>query len=303
MNESESDNGTLEQEQIAQKASYVADASKRAPKGGLIQFRVEEQLMSRLKSLAEMSGTSPGMLCRQWALEKINEHETHHLKRALSWHKERLKAIQDDIQLNIPYYADKPYFVLHAVPLGDNKTIAPERAQAIAGTLHPLRRTRAFNGRFNHLGYQSSTTEDSTIKAHLQVFRSGEIETLRPIWLNQIKGVINGTFTDAEIVDAASTACATLAGLQVPLPYALLITVCGVKDLTMSHGYAEIQVDTLQLPAIEVKEWEQIAKDGSIEAMAQTLHDALNVLWNAGGVSTSATFKGDEWLLAKNPGF
>jgi hypothetical protein len=116
--------------------------------------------------------------------------------------------------------------------------------------------------------------------------------------MTDIDKVINGGQTDAEIVDAASTACATLAGLQVPLPYAIFISVCNVKDLTMAHGYSPIQVDSFALPAVEIKEWDQIAKPGSIEPMAHSLRDALNVLWNAGGLPASGTFQGDRWLLA-----
>jgi hypothetical protein len=286
-----------DQDQTAQKAGHVNRASQHAPKGGLIQFRVEDQLMARLKAMAQLSGSSPGMLCRQWALEKIHDSETQHLKRASEWHKERVKALQEEGHTK-PYYAERPYFILHAVALNDNRIIPPDVAESIAKGLRPIRAGRSWVGRFNHLGYQSYASDDSPAKAHLQVFRSGEMEALRPIWQSQINGVIDGPSTDAEIVDAASTLCATLAGLQIPLPYALFITVCNVKGLTMAHGYSPIQVDSFSLGDVEIKSWDQIAKQGSIEPMAQSLHAALDVLWNAGGVKTSPTFKGDRWIFA-----
>jgi hypothetical protein len=284
-------------EQISLKTDHINKASQQAPKGGLIQFRVENQMMGRLKAMAQITGTSPGMLCRQWALEKITESESQHLKRASEWHKARVTALQEEGHTK-PYYATRPYFVLHVVALSENRTIAPEQAQKIAQCLRPIRTGQSFTGRFNHLGYQSYATEDFPAKAHLQVFRSGELEALRPIWMTDIDKVIDGRQTDAEIVDAASTACATLAGLQVPLPYAIFISVCNVKELAMAHGYSPIQVDSFALPAVEIKEWEQIAKPGSIEPMAHSLRDALNVLWNAGGLPASGTFQGDRWLLA-----
>lgn len=293
--------GTVVDDRIDKISDQIDKASQKSPKAGLVQFRVEEQLMGRLKAMAQAIGTSTGMLCRQWAIEKLTESESQHLKRASDWHKARLAAISEEGQIN-PFYAQKPYFVLHAVTLNENRTIPPDLAQKSAQALRPIRKGRSYTGRFNHLGYQSFATDDLPAKAYMQIFRSGEIECLRPIWESHIDGVIDGVETDAEIVDAASSACATLAGLQIPLPYAVFISVCKVKDLTMSHGYSPIQVDSFELTPVEIKDWSQISRPGSIEPMAQTLHNSLNVLWNAGGVPSSGTFKDGRWLLAEKKG-
>ena len=66
-----------------EKVKLVVEASKKqVNKVGLVQFRVDDQTMDKLKSLADNYGTSAGMLCRRWALEKINESENRHLTTA-----------------------------------------------------------------------------------------------------------------------------------------------------------------------------------------------------------------------------
>jgi hypothetical protein len=134
-------------DQIDKISGQIDKASQKAPKAGLIQFRVEEQLMGRLKAMAQATGTSAGMLCRQWAMEKLTDSESQHLKRAGEWHKARLAAIQEEGQIR-PYYRHKPYFVLHAVTLNENRTIPPDLAQKSAQALRPIRKGNIYTGRF-----------------------------------------------------------------------------------------------------------------------------------------------------------
>lgn len=225
--------------------------------------------------------------------------------RALSWHKTRLEAVRAEVKdENCPHYQKGAFFLLHVLPLSDGVVIRPADVERHANTLRPLRRVGAYVGRINHLGYESRTAPEIPAKAYLQVFRTGEVECLRPIWTKLDKTVIDGTFTDAEIVDAASTACAYLAGQRVPLPYLIVATICGIKDWTISSSLqVPIEVDELLLPQVEISRWDQIAKNGSIEPLAQSLHESLNVYWNAGGVAQSMTFDGDRWVLAQRPNF
>jgi len=245
----------------------------------------------------EYSEAAVGKVSNRTAQQRLSTRA-----RALAFHQSRLESFrQCTSDKNSIEYRNEPFFLLHAIPLTAGGFIDPAKAQASAGTLYPSLRAKSFDGRINHLGYLSRTNPDVKAKAHLQVFRTGEIEMLRPIHTMQ-KKVISGTFSDEEIVHAASSACSTLAGFQIPLPYLLLITLCGLGGYTISNSHnPEIEIEDLSFDPIEISEYDQIAKNGSVEPMAFMLKKSLDVFWNAGGQSQSMTFDDHNWLPAHRP--
>lgn len=284
-----------------EKAKLVEDASSTSSKGNLIQFRIEEELQAKLQTLATQRYSTPGILAREWVVERIVQEISQNQIVAQNWHETRVAAIKKDVKNpDSKNFQTGPYLIMHVLPLSKGVLIKPADAEKSAAALRPFRKARAYEGTINQLGYESRT-RDIPAKAYLQVYRTGEIELVRPIFANE--GVINGTFADIEIVDAASTACSALAGWRIPLPYLIIFTVCGLKNLTFGHGRQEIEHDDLITQQVEISRWDQIAKDNSIEAMAQTLHSSLDVFWNAGGIDSSKTFdENNRWVVLQHPG-
>jgi hypothetical protein len=288
---------------LAHQVEQQAELAK--GKGGLIQFRIEDDTFKQLEAMAKRLSSSPGMLSRQWVVERIQWELAQSNKQALKWHGERVEAIKEEARkADSQDFQDGPFFVLHVIPLTDGVLLRPANMEKSAMSLRPLRRAGAYTGRINHLGYESRTAENVPKRAYIQVFRTGEFECLRPMWTKS-ETVLNGTFSDIEIVDAAFTACAFLAGQQVPLPYLVLITICGIKDMSISSSLqVPITVEDLTLPAVEIKRPDEIAKAGSIAPMALSLYESLNVWWNASGHPHSMSgfdLTAKEWAPAKHP--
>jgi hypothetical protein len=279
------------------------NTAKANAKGALVQFRVDDFTMSKLKNLADGDGTSPGMLCRRWAMEKITEYESRNLHRALAWHNSRVAVLRNELA-DAHLYEKQPFFILHVVPLSDNCTLDLDKAFNMAQTFHTLsgRNMVPTIGRFNHLGFEVSTAIDPHFKVHLQLFRTGEVEAIRPLWVEseegyQGVGLLAGGPIDQEIVHAASSCCNALAGLRVPFPFAIFVTICGAQNKTMSFGYSPIQSNCFDLPITEVRSWAQLsAATSPKEPMANTMRSALDVLWNAAGLPGSASYERGNWL-------
>jgi len=290
-----------DQEHIAdvrEKSQKVEELS--SIKGSLVQFRLEDDTHVKLQAIAAERHTTAGLLVRQWAIEKIENEVSQNLDTLRTWHHSRVTAIKEDVRNpDSQNFQKGPFVVIHILPLSKGVLLKPGDIEKNAQALRPLRRARSYTGNINHLGYESHTSEIPA-KAYIQVYRTGEFESVRPLFAD--KGVLQGTYADAEIVDGAFTGCACLAGWRVPMPYLLIITICGLKDLCLSSGYREFSTDQLSLPEIQISKGEQVAKANSIEPMAQTLHSALDIFWNAGGVDCSKTFDDkNNWLVLKNP--
>jgi predicted transcriptional regulator len=284
---------------VKESAKTVRDASATTSnKASLIQFRIDDEQSTKLQTLADERHTTPSILARQFLVERIESELLSNQDVANAWHQDRLAIIQKEAKATPEKFPEEPFFVLHVIPLSKGAIIRPGEAQEKAGTLYPSRYSE-FTGSVNHLGFLSRTLPEIPRQAYLQVFRTGQIETVRPIWA--FDGVIKGSWTDAEIVHAAFIACSALSSFRIPLPYLILITVCGINSLSFSDG-EPIDQNQLLLPPVEISKWDQISKNNSIEPMAQTLHESLNVFWNAGGVAQSMSFDGDTWLPAHHPG-
>jgi hypothetical protein len=281
-----------------EKAQQLEEISR--TKGSLVQFRLEDDMLVKLQAIASERHTTAGLQARQWTLEKMATELSNNAEYINKWHQTRVAAIKQDARTErSPNFQKGPFLILHVVPLSKGVVLKPAEIEKNAQALRPLRRARSYVGMFNHLGYESRTS-DIPAKAYIQVFRTGEFETVRPLFEDH--GIVQGTFADAEIVDAAFTGCACLGGWRVPLPFLVMITICGLSGLKISSGYRDFSTDDLALPTVEISKADQIAKANSIEPMAQTLRGVLDIFWNAGGVDESKTFDGqNNWLVLRNP--
>lgn len=296
----------LEKEHAQERAVLLKGISTNAVKPGTIQFRFEEDLMAGLQSFADAQFTSPGLLAREWVIQRLRQELKQNQSSAREFHLARLSTIKEQVSCDpkSSKFQAGPYFVMHGISLTKGVSISAESMERSVG-LRPLRSCpiAPYTGRINHLGYETETAESVPARAYLQVYRTGEIETVRP--LTMVDKVIKGSFADAEVIDAAYTICSALAGFQIPLPYLLQITVCGLSGLMLSGRFrVTFSTPELTLPEVEISAFSQIsATDGSLQAIANTMHDAINVFWNAGGYPKSLSFDGDNWVWAKQKAF
>jgi len=263
----------------------------------IIQFRADDSLLAQLNAVASRFHTPVGVLCRQWVAERLSREIRLDQAAVEYWRDSRQEEI---IRLLHSDMESGPVQIIHMQPLSGTIEIDPQAVRKLQSSLAPIERTDEYTGRINVHGYKTQKIfrDSKRVNAYVQVFRTGQLESVRILReLSDPKGIF-GEQTDDELIRAIWSYSSALQALKVSLPIQIAITYLGLKDFTLRtrdiYGpTCEFDTADMSLPVIDVTEWPQV---GCLESTAETLRPSINVFWNAAGFDKSASYTaGGKW--------
>src|SRR5208283_1893813 len=103
--------------------------------------------------------------------------------------------------------------------------------QPLQVSLAPIERAGDFSGRVNGSGYRTQKIFKDSSKAngYVQVYRTGQIESVRIIQADNQKKLLFGDLIDNDIIHAVWSYSTALAGLGIPLPIVVSLGFFGLK--------------------------------------------------------------------------
>lgn len=267
-------------------------------KGGLVQFRADDRLLSRLTEVANRYNLPVGTLSRLWVSERLEKELTQDLESINAWLAERYPAIDSLMHSD---YEHGPMQVLHLVPFVRPQEISPEDVRRHQGLLPPVERVDEYLGKINLSGYFTVKQFKSADKptGYVQVFKSGELESVRILQHNEIDKFLFADRIDSDLIRSIWSYSTALGALGVSPPTIIQVRFAGMKGFSLCSSKLEgaspeIDVDKFVLPAVKISDWNQIS---DIERVADILKKPLDALWNAAGVSRSHSYSvNGDWL-------
>lgn len=266
-------------------------------KGGLVQFRVDDELLANLTQVANRLNLPVGVLSRLWVSERLNQEFSFDIGIIELWRQERYRSID---QIVGQEFNPGPIQVLHLVPFQRQLDIEPELVRQFQGMLAPIERVDEFQGRINLDGYQTvkQFRSQDKLAGTVQVFRTGQIESLREINTDEQR-YIYADYMDEDLIRAVWSYSCVLEALKVRPPIALFagfkrMRGCHLKSQRFASPSAVITDDEFRIQGITIKDWGEVLK---IENAAQTVKKILDRLANSAGLPRSMSYsaRGD-WL-------
>jgi hypothetical protein len=268
-----------------------------SPKGGLVQFRADEELMADLTQVAERLHIPIGVLARLWVSERLERELSFDISSIEAWRQQRYKVIDEIVEEE---FNPGPIQVLHLVPFQRLLEIPPERVRQLQGMLAPVERVDEFSGRINLDGYQTvkQFRSEDKLAGTVQVFSTGQIESVRELSADENKSIF-ADYVDEDLIRAVWSYSCALEALQVKLPIALFIGFRRMRGYTLksqrfASPSAEIKYGAFELKGLTIKDWEDVL---TIESAAQTIKKLLDKFANSAGIARSMSYSASgEWL-------
>jgi len=267
-------------------------------KGGLVQFRADEQLLGRLTDVASRYNLPVGALARLWVTERLERETDQELGDIHKWLAERYHVIDSVMKTD---YEDGPIQIIHILPFARPQEINPEDARRQQGLLPPVEHVDEYFGKINLYGYVTVKQFKSAEKpsGYVQVFRTGELESARVLQHNDVDRFIFIDRVDSDLIRSTWSYCTALEALNVASPVLLQIGFSKMKGFALrsrkfEESTAAIDVDTFKLPSVKISNWSQVNK---IDGVAELLKRSIDTLWNAAGVQRSYSYSASgDWL-------
>lgn len=182
-----------------------------------------------------------------------------------------------------------PRFIVHIVPvdaLGSGQRVDMSMLDERGISFMPLGAS-GYNRRYNLDGYltfnEETNGEIREALAYTQLFRNGIIESVcvdKP-WLNEQDKAIPIAYYEESLLRFLSSSLKSLKALDVEPPYALMVTMTGVKHKSLHLGGFSlrrsnyIDRDVLQLPDV-------LIEDENVAA-GKIMRPIFDAIWNAAG--------------------
>lgn len=271
--------------------------SDASPKGGLVQFRADDVLLTRLSQVADRLHVPVGVLARLWVSERLEKELSLDISMIRAWIEDRYQAVDKVIS---DEFRPGPIQLLHLIPFQRDLQLDPESLRSFQGLLAPVERVDEYTGRINLEGYQTAKRfkSEDRLAGTVQVFRNGQIESIREIYCDENYSTFADRLDDDLIRAVWSYSC-VLEALQVKPPVALVVGFKRVKDLSLKSGRfrspsAKIDRNEFQLQEVTIHDWSEVVE---ISRAAETVKRILDQFANAAGVSRSMSYAGNgDWL-------
>ncbi len=264
-------------------------------KSEVIQFRADKGLMNQLLAVAHQHDLSVSALVRAWIVQRLRA-EMLHAKQ--DFQKERLELITHSLSKQ---FLPGPLLIIHAFPPPLPDEIQPQRF-ASRSTVLPMLRRLPIESRVNRLGYESFRRRGELLDGYCQQFRNGRVELISAIGHHD--HVIWGNALELDILLSVSSIASYLAGMQIPLPYSILISISGAKDywleaiLDNSQAFLSIPHVAIEESLFTIREVliEDYSQTSDLGELAKHMYSAISEIWNASGVIASPSYDRDgDW--------
>jgi hypothetical protein len=273
------------------------DTASALIKTGLVQFRADEELMTNLTQVADRLHLPVGVLARLWVSERLYKEISFDLASIKAWRDERYTLIDQIIE---EAFHPGPIKALHLIPFQRHIEIEPERVRQLQGMLTPVERVDEFTGRINLEGYQTTKQfkSEETIAGSVQVFRGGQIESIREIKRDE-QNYVYADYIDDDLIRAVWSYSCALEALQVKPPISFFVGFkrmkgCRLTSQRFPSPSAEILCEGFQTEGITIKAWNDVLK---IENAARTVKKILDRFANAAGLARSMSYSASgDWL-------
>ncbi|OAB57442.1 hypothetical protein AY599_00175 [Leptolyngbya valderiana BDU 20041] len=220
-------------------------------------------------------------------------------ERIRGWRRERLTAI---LEADTPApIKSAPTLVVHLVPYASFEdeyrlTASQVASREMHHAFTPIAAS-SFSQRINMDGVVRFAT---TAGAYCQLYRSGRVESvLSDMWTNQHQGIIKEY--EYFVLEAVTRQLAGLTRLDVPGPFAFLLTLVNVRGYTTAEIWPgdpvpnAIDRDHLLVPDVLI--------NGLSPSMPSQLKHAFDIVWNACDRPRSTNFDAnDNWSGRAIPG-
>lgn len=267
------------------------------PKGGIIQFRADEDLVTELTQIAEKLRMPVGALARLWVSERLEKEQSHDISSLKQWRDNRESAIQTIIQTN---FDPAPIQVLHLIPYQRTLSIEPEEMSRVFNLLPPVERAGDYQGRINIDGYE--TIKQFKIRqrwsGYTQLFDGGQIESIRELRTDDENNIFADRLDEDFIRAVWSYSCA-LETLGVKPPVALFASFKNMKGLKLKSSRIkgvsdEMTLEEFQVSALTIKDWKSVT---TIESAAHTVKKFLDRIANSAGLPRSLSYSvSGDWV-------
>jgi hypothetical protein len=169
-------------------------------KGGqIIQFRADDLFIAQLSSVADRLRTPMGVLARQWVAERLSKEVALDGELLKTWCENRVK----EIQRKLMDMEAGPYQILFLLPTSTGIRIEPDSVRPHMTLLSPAERIGArFVGRINLHGFVTEKTfeNSSKLNAYTQIFRTGQIESVRILQADASSKAVFGDQIDSDLI-------------------------------------------------------------------------------------------------------
>jgi hypothetical protein len=270
-------------------------------KSGLVQFRADDRLLTGLNEVATRLNLPVGVLARLWVSERLSQELSFDISTIEAWREKRYQVIDKIIEKD---FNPGPIVVIHLVPFQKSIELDLENIRQTEDFLPPVERVDEFVGRINFDGYQTvkQFKTENKLAGTVQVFRSGQLESIREVATDEHLTIFADNFDDDIIRAIWSYSCA-LEALEIKPPVALFVGFkrfegTSLKSKRFSGATAKVQSDDFRVPGISINDWNDVNK---IENAAKAVKRVLDRFANSVGLPRSMSYSAKgEWLGAKN---
>lgn len=220
-------------------------------------------------------------------------------ERIRRWRRERLSAI---LEADTPApIKSAPAIIVHLVPYASFEDEYRLTATQVASREMHNAFTPITAGNFSHrINMDGVVRFASTAGAYCQLYRSGRVESvLSDMWTNQNQQIIKEY--EYYVLEAVTRQLAGLTKLDVPGPFAFLLTLANVRGYTTAEIWPgdpvpnAIDRDHLLVPDVLI--------NGLSPSLPSQLKHAFDIVWNACDRPGSTNFDAnDNWTGHKIPG-
>ncbi len=275
------------------------ESFERFTRTGLVQFRADPLLMQGLTQIAEQRHIPVGALARLWVAERLLQETTYEIAELESWRLQRYSDIEKIVESE---FRPGPVLVLHLVPFGKYTDLDPSAIRQVARMLAPVENSLGFEARINLDGFRTEKRygSDGELSGYVQVFRGGQLESVREIVTDENKGIIGEIF-DEELISALWSYSCALEALGIQPPVALFIRLMNTNGVRMrsakSDSYSNVMnYGAFNIQGLSINNWNDVLK---LENAAKTVKRVLDRIANSAGLSGSLSFASNgKWMKA-----
>lgn len=275
------------------------ESMERFARTGLVQFRADPILMQGLTQIAEERHIPVGALARLWVAERLLKETTYEIAELENWRLQRYSEIDKTVQFG---FNPRPLLVLHLVPFGKYTDLDPSAIKQVVRMLAPVESSQGFEAHINLDGFRTEKRYGSEDKlfGYVQVFREGQLESVREIVTDKNNGIIGEIF-DEELISAIWSYSCALEALGVQPPVALFIRLMNTHGVRMrsakSDSYSNaINYGAFNIQGLSINNWNDVLK---LENAAKTVKRLLDRIANSAGLAGSLSFGSNgKWLKA-----
>ncbi|MBK8646793.1 MAG: hypothetical protein IPN16_09690 [Gemmatimonadetes bacterium] len=216
------------------------------------------------------------------------------LDRARTFRAERVaRIIAGQLPISLD---DRPKVILHVVPLSGS-ALDPRKVVDLSPPILPLH-TSVNAERVNLDGLLRYSPVQPRPAAHtyMQAFRDGALESVSSslVWPDQDGNFIRSLLVERELIERLEQYRSALGTLEVALPYAAMISLCGVRGYRILPPTENRHWESYRLPLDEdVILLPEILLESVDNVIASALQPVFDILWQAAGWDGCLNYNAD----------